>query len=317
MRFQEAISSLKYKRESKYSLVGAEQYLKELFIKTAKSVYSDYTIMEFFPEDQDEALSLLTSNNFFGQQLFIFNDFNKIKPSLGDAISKFDGCLIIVLPEKIDTSSRAITTVTGQTAVVECNKLRDYGTDYPLWIRNQIQEAGYTASEGLENLIFSRVGPNMFVLANELEKLLIMKMDKIITPEDVNKIVSITAVSTAFDIFENLMKKDIAKALYCFDSYARSQENLIDITAFIGSYFEKMYRILLLREQKFEIDDIADIVGIPRFMVKLRYMPKALAFGKDGIASKIDAICHLDAQLRSFKGDKRLLFERFILEFSN
>ena len=311
------MASLTYKRETKFSLVGAEQYLKELFIKTAKRVYADCDIMEFFSNDQNEALNQLNSSSFFGDRLFILNDFNKIKAPLGDLIPGFNGCIILVLPEKVDTSSRAMTTITGQTAIVECDKLRDYGADYPLWIRNQIHEAGYTAPEGLEDVVFQRVGPNMFVLANELEKLFIIKTDKVITPEDVNRIVSATAVSTAFDIFESLMKKDVAGALRCFDSFAKSQENLIDITAFIGSYFEKMYRMLLLREQKFEVDVIADIVGIPRFMVKMRYMPRALGFGKDGIASKIDAVCNLDVQLRSFKGDKRLLFEKFILDFSN
>jgi len=317
MRFQEAMASLTFKRETKFSLVGAEQYLKELFVKTAKRVYADCDLMEFFSEDQNEALNQLSSNSFFGNRLFILNDYNKIKVPLGNLISDFKGCIIFVLPEKMDMASRAMTTITGQTAIVECDKLRDYGTDYPLWIRNQIHEAGYTASEDLEDMIFQKVGPNMFVLANELEKLFIIKTDKVVTFEDVNRIVSITAVSTAFDMFENLMKKDVVRALQCFDSYARSQENLVDITAFIGSYFEKMYRMLLLREQKFEVDVIADIVGIPRFMVKTRYMPRALGFGKNGIASKIDAVCNLDVQLRSFKGDKRLLFERFILEFSN
>jgi DNA polymerase III delta subunit len=75
--------------------------------------------------------------------------------------------------------------------------------------------------------------------------------------------------------------------------------------------------MLLLREQKFEVDDIADIVGIPRVLMKLRYMPRALTMGKETIASKIDAVCNLDVQLRSFKGDKKLLVERFIMSFSN
>jgi DNA polymerase III delta subunit len=317
MRFQEALSALTFKRETKFSLVGGEPYLKELFIKSAKRIYSEYTLMEFFPEDKSDALSMLTSNNFFGQQLLIFNDFNKMKISFDNLITNYIGCIIMVLSEKAEMSSRAVTTVTGQTTVVECNKLRDYGSDYPLWIRNQIQEAGYTAPEGLENAIFSRVGPNMFVLANELEKLFILKTDKVLTVADVDKAVSLTAASTSFELFENLMKKDIPKALHNLDSYIRSQESLIEVTAFIGVYFEKMYRMLLLREQKFEVDDIADIVGIPRFLMKLRYMPRALTMGKETIASKIDAVCNLDVQLRSFKGDKKLLVERFIMSFSN
>jgi len=316
MRFQEAVASLSYRRDTKFSLVGSEPYFKDLFIRTAKKVYADYSCFEFFPEEQNEALAIISSGSFFEGQLLILNNFNKMKvASFSDLISEFGGVIILSMTDKVDVSSRVMTSITGQTAIVECNKLREYGNDYPLWIKNHIVAAGYTVKEGVEDLIFSKIGPNMFVLSSELEKIFIVKSDKIITMDDVNAFMSVTNTSSAFDIFENLIKKDVNKALVCFRSYSRTQDSYIDIISFIGSYLEKMYRILLLREQKFEADDIADIIGIPKFMVKIKYLPRALSFGKDGIASKIDAICNLDAQLRLFKGDKSLLVEKFIMGF--
>jgi len=317
MRFQEAIANLSYRRETKFSLVGTEPYFKNLFIRMAKKIYSEYSCFEFFPEEQREALGVISSGSFFDGQLLILNEFNKMKvATFSNLISEFNGIVILSMTDKVDTSSRAMTSITGQTTIVECNKLREYGSDYPLWIKNHIVDAGYTAKEGVEDLIFSKIGPNMFVLSSELEKMFVVKSDKVITEDDVNTFVSITNTSSAFDIFENLIKKDVSKALVCFKSYSKTQDSFIEIVSFIGSYLEKMYRILLLREQKFEADDIADIIGIPKFMVKIKYLPRALSFGKEGIASKIDAICNLDAQLRLFKGDKSLLVEKFIMGFS-
>ena len=298
--------------------MGNEPYLKESFIKTAKKIHSDCTMYSLYPEDQEEALGLLESEDLFGEKLYVFHSFNEMKLEAFDkAIGEYDGNLILVIDGKAHLKSRAITGILSKVAVVECKKLRDYGMDYPLWIRGNITEAGYTAPDSIDQKIFLRVGPNMSALARELEKLFIVKSeDKTITEEDVEKIVSLTAISTAFEIFESLMKRNVCKALECFYSYSRNHDNFIEIVSFLGSYLEKMYRMLLLKERKFASDDIADIISIPRFLVKTRYMSRAQAFGKHKIAAKIDSICQLNVQLRLFKGNKKILLERFILGFA-
>ena len=317
MRYSEALAALSYKREAKFTLVGPEPYLKNLFIKRVHETYSDIAIQELYSDQQDEALQILSSEGLFGAQVVIINNFDKMRvESFKSCIAAFNGCLVLSLTDKASVSSRALSMATNGTALVECNKLRDYGTDYPLWISSQIHEAGYTAEEGVDSALFTLVGPNMFVISNELEKLFILKADKVITVEDISKIVSISAVGTSFEIFDFLMKKDVPKALKSLYSFMRAQDDLGSIVWFLGSYFEKMYRMLLLREQKFEMDAIADIVGIPRFMVKTKYMPRAQAFGKESLAAKIDALCNLDVQMRTFKGDKKILIEKYIVDFS-
>jgi len=318
MNYQNAVSNLRFKKVSKFALVGSEPYLKESFIKRAREVHSECSYYSFFPEDQEEALGMLESEDLFGEKLLVFRSFNEMKMEAFDkAVKGYDSNLILVIGEKAPLKSRAITRTLSLVAGVECNKLREYGMDYPLWIRGNITEAGYNAANEIDQLIFSRVGPNMSALAHELEKLFIIKSeDKVITSEDVEKVVSLTAISTAFEIFESLLRRNVCKALQCFYSYARNHDNFIEIVAFLGSYMEKMYRMLLLKEKKFKSDDIADIISLPRFLVKTRYMPRASVFGKNRIGVKIDAICNLNVQLRLFKGDKRVLMEKFILEFA-
>jgi len=317
MKYREAISSLRFKKNTKFALVGKEPYLKEYFVKVAKKVYQDYSINTVSPEEQMEALSLLRCDTFFEDNLIILNHFDKMKIEIFKGVFKpFNGGLIVVFSEKANTKSRVITEILKDLIIVECNKLREYGTDYPIWIRGLIREEGYEASDNVDDLIFSRVGPNMSVLGQELEKLFILKSkEKVISPEDVKKVVSVTATITAFQLFECLLRRNVSKALDCFSSYAKNSDNFFEIVSFIGSYLEKMYRIILLRERKFEIDDVADIVGIPKFLVKTKYLPWALSFGKNRIASKIDGICNLNIQLRLFRGDKKILFERFIYSF--
>lgn len=104
-------------------------------------------------------------------------------------------------------------------------------------------------------------------------------------------------------------------ALEIFNRYTRNQNTFIDIIGFLYVYFEKVYRMLLLKEEGMEENDIADIIGIPKFLVKTRYLPKASLFGKNNIANKINSLCDLDVKIRLFRGSRRILFERFIYGF--
>jgi DNA polymerase-3 subunit delta len=315
MRFQEALPLLR--KEVRFALLGQEPYLKRHFIEIAKGIHKEYEIFDFFPEDEEEALDVLGSESLFGRQLVILHDFDKMNASKFENMISFMGCLILSLTEKADVKSRAMTSLLSKFKIVDCPKMREYGTDYPMWLVSYVLEHGYTIKDDADQLIYSRVGPDMFSLAHEVDKLFVIKADdKTITKEDVNRYVMDTAVSTSFELLDSMMHKNIKLALERFESYYRVQDTLIELVAFLGLYLEKMYRILLLREEKIEPDAIAEIVGIPRFLVKTKYMSWAQALGKVFIASKLDELCDLDVSLRTFKGDKKILFERYIIGFS-
>jgi len=317
MKYREALSLLKFKREKNFSLVGEEQFLKEAFIKRAQSVYSEYELVIYDPGQDSEALDTLMSGSLFSKFLIILRNFDKMGVAkFEEPIKSIDGCLIMLFSEKADLKSRAITKILSYSTNVECDALKEYGQDYPIWIRTHVMDAGYEIDDGADTLLYSKVGPSLFSIALEMEKLFLMKTDKKISIHDVNKYVSITATSTAYDLFEAFLKRDVKVALEAFDSYSKSQDNFVEIVAFISKYLEKMLRILLLREEKIGDNDIANIIGIPLFLIRSKYVPKITVLGKEFISAKIDSLCKLDAHLRSFRGDKKILFDRYILSFS-
>jgi len=317
MKYQQSLSTLRFKRSKKFALIGAETYLKEHFINNARIVYPDDEMVKVYPENQEEACDILSSQGLFNDGLLVMCQFDKMKTTAFEEITAdYGGCLIMSFSPKANIRTRSMTKILTDTVIVECKKLREYGNDYPIWIKSQITDSGFECEPDVDNLLFAKIGPSMTSLSNELEKLYLLKeKGEVITLDEVKKHVSVTSSSTAFEIFENLMRRDTLKALEGFNSYTRNRTTFIDMVGFLGTYLEKMYRMLLLKESKYDVADIADIIGIPKFLVQTKYMPKALAFGKHGISAKINALCSLDVQLRLFRGDKRILFEKFILDF--
>jgi DNA polymerase III delta subunit len=316
MKYSQALSVLSIKQENKFILYGPEYYLKKYFVDVVRKTYPDSRT--FFSSDQEEVLSLIGSYSFFEKPFLIIINFNEMDVQRFEKVIKsYKNGYVIVLADKANIKSRAMTNIISGSALIECNKLKEYGEDYPLWIRSCITSAGYKAPEGIEDLIFSRVGPSMSSIASELDKLFIVKYEeKMITENDIEFYVSNTSRSTAFDLFESLLRKDINKALKSFYSYTKNNSTFVDVIAFLSSYFEKIYRMLLLRDKKMDPNDIADIIGLPAFIVRTKYMPRAQSMGKREIASKFNDLCELDARIRLFKGDKKVLLEKFILSFS-
>lgn len=312
MRYNEGVAALRKNPVGRFMLTGQEPFLKENFIKLSRALGGEY--LGYWPDEAKAALSNLRSTSLFdGRRTIALFDFEKMKPDhFVDALKSTTDTVIMILGEKTDMKSRTMSEIVTMSSVISCDKLRDYGADYPRWIASMITDSGYSYESGVEALLFHRVGPDMFTLAREIEKLLIVCSGKHITSEDVTHYVSVTSRSTAFDLLEALLKKDAGAALRCLST---SQENPVDLVRFLGIYFEKMYRIVLLKEEKFDVDTIADVVGIHKYLLSTKYLPRVIPLGKQFIADKIHRLCELDARLRTFKGDDDILIQQFVYSF--
>ena len=209
-----------------------------------------------------------------------------------------------------------MTELIATTEQVPCDKLREYGTDYPIFISSVATSYGYTMRDSADDVLYGMVGPDLYRMHMELQKIIMVKEPGDITTEDVRTYATATAEAGIFEIFDRVMRKDVLGTLKLYETYPKSLDRQHELLKMMGNYFEKMYRILLLKDQQLESDDIADIVGIPKFLVRTRYLPRALALGKSYISGRLNKLCEMEAEMRVFKSNKNILMYRFIYELS-
>lgn len=312
MRYQEAISAFRAQKASKFVLAGAESFLKEQFVSFVRSTM-DTSVYRV--DESREALTQLSADGLFqGVRAIVLLGFEKMSPDkFVKALDGTSNVVVLSLGEKADLKSRAMTEILSFSVGVTCDKLKEYNADYPNWIASVFSEAGYTVESDVAKTVYLRVGSDMSTISREIDKLLLVCSDtKNIRTADVERFVSVTARATSFEILDALLRKDIAGALKKHTTYL---DGSLELSQFLGMYFEKILRMVLLREQGFSVDEVADIIGLPRFVVKTRYMSQAMALGKGNILNKIDMLCEIDAKVRTFKGDKRVILDRFIYSF--
>jgi len=319
MKFVEALKALQFKRESKFVLSGDEPFLKAQFVSAARKFHPGMTYFPFYRDSEDEAISTIGSASLFdGDRLVVLYGADRMdKAAIVEALGEFtDGIAIVVLTEDADGRTKAISNLISSGTQVECNRMRSYGDDYPRWIVAMATNAGYELRDNSESLVFSLIGPSMYALYNEMQKLFVYKGEsKIILPDDVRRVVSHRFSNSAYDILDNILKRDTAATLRAFTSYSREHDSYIELSAFLGSYFEKLYRMAALRESGMPPDSIGDVVDIPKFLIRTKYLPKVALLGRAWIADCMARVVELDAGLRLHRV-KRPYVERFLMTVS-
>jgi DNA polymerase III delta subunit len=314
MRFTEALRELQQKKSNKFVLYGEEIYLKESFIKNARLINT--SVYDYYPGEETEAKSLLFSRSLYEEdQTVILHYFDEMKPSnFKELISGYEGLLVVILSEEANIKLKSLTEIIGLCTPVTCAKMPEYGPDYTIWITTKASEQGYTFVEGAENELYKRVGTDMLLLFKELEKLMIFNMEsKTITLGDVEKVVGFSIVGSSYEILDLLLKRDVIKALEIIDIYLKN-EDIGELLFFLGHYFEKMYRMVLMNGSGINAEGIASILGMNPFLVRSRYLPRALSVGKEKLAQWIANVVDLEVGLRS-SFLKDILISKFIFSF--
>jgi len=311
MRFNEAIKELQYRRGKRFVLTGDEIYLKELFAETAKKMYDP--VFSFFPGDEEALKNAFYSDLFEDEKLIIIRHFEEMKKfDFKGLVKKYTGSLIVMISEETNLKIPAITDTLSYCTPVTCNKMSEFGPDYPAWLVSKASERGYLFVDDAEGLLYHKVGPDMLMLFSELEKLMIYKeATKSISPDDVTKIATNSASGSTYEILDNILRKDPVKIFKSLDLYLKNNDDLDGLVYFLSHYFEKLYRMILMFEAKIPPESVGEILNIHPFLIKTKYLPRAQSFGKDLIVQCLDRLGQVEVGLRGFSC-KKLLLDRFI-----
>ena len=152
-------------------------------------------------------------------------------------------------------------------------------------------------------------------ILNELLKIKNYKYDeedKIVTIDDINKIVIREYDDDIFDLVNAIMKKDKNNA---FDLYYRLMQKEKDAVGIIGSLassIRNLYSVKTLIEKKYKPLDISNILGIKPYAVQIatencnNYSSKKLLY-------LLDTLSDIDYKIKSGQTSANILFEIFLL----
>lgn len=217
--------------------------------------------------------------------------------------------IISVLSEKLDERKKIVKTLKKNVTVIKKEVIDE--KDLSGFVSSEFKAKGYDIDYKTAKYFTDYVGKNVDILIAEINKMIIYKdTDKKITIEDINNISSKAFNDNVFDLCDAIMKKNFKKIFSCYNDLVSLKEEPIKIIALIGNQFNLVYQVKLLANEGKNSKDIASILAVHPYRVKLALETDYMLYELEDVLKKLHEI---DYSIKSGKEDKNTCLENFLL----
>lgn len=307
-----------------YLLYGIENFFIDKEIKSIidKGNFDDINISHYDLDndlisnivDDANTISLFNSNKLIiVDNAFIFSrttkkiDDTELIQSYLENPNPSTTIIFVNRLENIDSVKKIVKSVKNKGVIKEFNPLKSINDT----VINMFDD--YKIDSNTVNYFINRVGNNLEIINNEIDKLKLFKLNnKIITKEDINNICIENVSIDIFKFVDDIINKDKKSAIKTYKELLKINEEPIKIVALLASKFRLMYQSCILTKKGFTEDKISEILGVHKYPVHLSILA-GYKYNPDLILKYLNDLADLDIGIKTGTKDKELALELFIL----
>lgn len=216
--------------------------------------------------------------------------------------------ILIVHNDKIDTRKKITKLISKIGKIIEFNDNLDVTSLTRRLLKN------YNIDYKTINLFLNRVGNNPLIIQNEINKIKIYKgEDKTITDEDILNLTTKIIEIDVFKLIDYIVKKDKEKALELYYEMLKVNEEPIKIIVILANQFRIMYQSKELLKKGYSEKDIASILKIHPYRVKLA-IQNSRNYTSETLLKYLNDLADIDIGIKTGTLNKDLALELFILK---
>ena len=163
-------------------------------------------------------------------------------------------------------------------------------------------------------LFIDRVGNNPLIIRSEINKIKIYKgNDKNITDEDIINLTTKLIEIEIFKLIDYIVRKNKEKALELYYEMLKMNEEPIKIIVILANQFRIMYQSKELLKKGYSEKDIASILKIHPYRVKLA-IQNSRNYTSETLLKHLNDLADIDVGIKTGTLNKDLALELFILK---
>lgn len=177
--------------------------------------------------------------------------------------------LFICYSSSVDSKRKLVKLIStkGISKKIEAND--DYLCDYVI---NYFNNNGYKFDKFLATYLINRCGNNIDNLTNEMDKLMLYKMDnKNITKDDINMLTDENIDDTVFDLVGAIIKKDTNKAIKLYNNFVLNGMDSSQIINLLASQIRLLFQVKRLYNEGKSNEEIAKILEF-KSVYRVKYL---------------------------------------------
>lgn len=303
-------------------IYGSERYMVRYYKNKLISRLSneDDEMNRTFFRDKDietshiaEAAQVLP---FFAEQRLIVVEDSKFFAKSNDMLEYLesfpDTTYIIFVEREVDKRNRLFKWFAKNGCVTECAAQQERMLKQ--WVTGYMKKAGKAISVAQIELLMERVGTDMEVLSNELEKLIGYVGERtVIEKEDIQAVSSGLTVSKMFDMIDAVAGKEKDRALSLYDDLLANKEPPMGILYNFSRHINILLQIkecLSLGLNKYEM---AAKCGVPHFTVA-KYSRQAELFKRSELLKMLEDRIEYEEMQKTGRLSDQLSVELFFIQ---
>lgn len=286
------------------------------------SIYDlEETPVEIAIEDA-ETLPFLGERRLIILQNPVFLTAGKTKEKIDHHIAKLEAYLNEPAPysivvflanyEKLDERRKITKLLKQKATLIEAKKLSE--AELTAWIRNRVASHSLEIDQHAIELLFTLVGDNLFLLTNEIDKLILYANGKqVINISDVETLVSRSLEQNIFELVDKVVHRKISEALRIYYDLLKQNEEPIKILSIIAGQFRLIYQAKDLARRGYGEKQIASYLKVHPYRVKLA-IEQARYFSDEELVHIIQLLAESDYAMKTGTMNKKLIIEMFLFK---
>jgi len=241
----------------------------------------------------------------------VTNQENEYK-SLAACISKLPESTILVLVDgRVTSNNPLLTELSGKAEVKRFPLLGDTGLQQ--WIKKQVKEEGGSISPQAVSLLAGLIGSNLWIMANEIKKLVLLTSGRRIEEEDVRTLVSYAQETNVFAMVDAILefKPGIAEKL--LQQLLREGAAPAYLLFMLARQVHMIVRARELRSQGEPEVEIQNRLGLPQFALR-RTLEQAGRHPLSRVIEVYHKLLETDLAIKTGKYDGELALNILIAE---
>ena len=215
--------------------------------------------------------------------------------------------IFLVNNDKLDERKKIVKLIKEKGIIKNCNK--------PNSLNMFVSEMFGNYSINIQdiNILIDRVGKNLGILEQEINKIKIYKdEDKVITTDDIFTLTNKNIETDIFYLIESIINKNKDTAIEIYNEMLKQNEEPVKIIVMLANQLRIIYQSKELNKKGYTQKDIATNLNIHPYRVQLA-LEKGREYKSSDLLSYLNKLADLDINIKSGLIDKTLGLELFII----
>ena len=297
---------------------------KEINDLEKKLDISDNDIIYYNIDDIDGIINEASTIGMFSLNKFIiinmdsyFKDKKDI-PNINLLENYFDSynsnsyLVFVCNSDSIDSRKKIVNLIKKYGIVKKLEVNDNYLNDY---VNNFLKDNGYKINNGDVVYFINRVGNNINNVTNELDKLMLYKInDKIINRNDIDLLTVENIDDSIYDLVNCILKNDNEKAIKLYNNFINNGMDVNQIVAIIAAQIRLLYQVKRLYNSGKSNDEIAKILEF-KSVYRVKYLLNdSYYYSESDLVKFLSKLADIDNAIKTSNGDGNMLMQLFIVK---